>query len=67
MDENSEGLLAIAFFCVDARPAIILDDVVGYLDALGTSKEKCLGGRYPTSQEKVFDKRAGAALSLVPS
>ena len=39
MDENSEGLLAIALFCVDAMPAVILDDVVGYLDALGSLEQ----------------------------
>ncbi len=39
MDENSEGLLAIAVCGVDAMPAVILDGVVGYLDALGTLKQ----------------------------
>ena len=39
MDENSESPLAIAFFYVDAMPAVILDGVVGYLDALGSLEQ----------------------------
>ena len=39
MDVNSDSLLAIAVFGVDAMPAVILNDVVGYLDALGALKQ----------------------------
>ena len=39
MDENSESPLAIAFFYVDAMPTVILNDVVGYLDALSSLEQ----------------------------
>jgi hypothetical protein len=35
MDADSEGFPAIAVLGVDAIPTVILDGVVGYLDALG--------------------------------
>lgn len=39
MDENSESLLAIAVFGVDAMPAVTLNGVVGYLDALSSLEQ----------------------------
>ena len=39
MDENSERPLAIAFFYVDAMPAVILNGVVGYLNALSSLEQ----------------------------
>ena len=39
MNENAKGLLAIAVLGVDAMPTVILNDVVGYLDALSSLEQ----------------------------
>ena len=39
MDANSEGFPAIAVLGVDARPTVIPDGVVDYLDALGSLEQ----------------------------
>ena len=39
MDVNPDSLLAIAVCGVDAMPAVVLDGVVGHLDALGALEQ----------------------------